>query len=383
MSGSDAPTSAGNATTGLAPVEHWTTYMSIENVETWILRVPFIRTSADFDGAHHELIGVTIHAEGLTGVGYSFITDTAGGTAVKALLDDLLVPRLIGRSPLEVERIWHEFDALTHRMGTGINRFAMASIDIALWDLKAKLHGHSLAKELGQLTDSVPVYGSGKAGNRLSTDELVSLSAGYVEEGFDAVKIRVGMEPEKDYARVAAVRRELGDDVRIMIDANERLDTPTALSLGHKLTDLDIFWFEEPVHSADLESHAFLSSRLPMTITGGEHHCSAVEFQPYISRRAFGIVQPNVCMVGGITEIMRIVRAAELGGVGFAPHLMTDLNVHIAAATGSTTYVEYFPFLEPYTTNRLRIADGRADVPDTPGHGIEFTEETFERYRTA
>ncbi|WP_449279408.1 mandelate racemase/muconate lactonizing enzyme family protein [Leucobacter sp. GX0328] len=357
--------------------------MRIEHVETWILRVPFIRTSADFDGAHHELIGVTVHAEGLTGMGYSFITDTAGGTAVKALLDDLLVPRIIGRSPVEVERIWHELDHLTHRMGTGINRFAMASIDIALWDLRAKLHGNSLAQELGQLTDTVPVYGSGKAGNRLALEELVELSAGYLDEGFDAVKIRVGLEPEHDRARVAAVRSALGDGARIMIDANERLDCPTALSLGRSLADLDIFWFEEPVHSRDLESHVFLSRHLPMSITGGEHHCSAAEFQPYISRRAFGIVQPNVCMVGGVTEIMRIARAAELGGVGFAPHLMTDLNVHISAATMSTSYVEYFPFLEPYTTNRLTISEGRAEVPTTPGHGIEFTEETFERYRIA
>lgn len=357
--------------------------MGIEHVETWILRVPFIRTSADFDGAHHELIGVTVHAEGLTGMGYSFITDTAGGSAVKALLDDLLVPHIIGRSPIEVERIWRELDALTHRMGHGINRFAMAAIDIALWDLKSKMHGNSLARELGQLTDTVPVYGSGKAGNRLAIDELVSLSAGYVEEGFDAVKIRVGMEPDADLDRISAVREALGGDVRILIDANERLDCPTALWLGQRLADQDIFWFEEPVHSSDLESHAFLADHLPMTVTGGEHHCSAMEFQPYITRRAFGIVQPNVCMVGGITEIMRIVRAAELGGVGFAPHLMTDLNVHIAAATGSTSYVEYFPFLEPYTSNRLRIMSGHAEVPTAPGHGIEFTAETFERYQTA
>lgn len=357
--------------------------MKIENIDTWILRVPFLRTTADFDGAHHELIGVTVHADGLTGMGYSFITDHAGGTAVKALIDDLLAPRVLGLDSSNPERIWQVMEELTHRMGTGINRFAMASIDIALWDLKAKSNGHSLAAEIGQLVDEVPVYGSGKAGGRLSVEELVELSQEYVDSGFNAVKIRVGRDPQDDPGRISAVRDALGDHVRILIDANERLTFPTALTLGRSLAEYDIFWFEEPVVFTDRQSHLELARHLPMPIVGGEHHCSAAEFVDYVSPRAFSIVQPNVCMVGGVTEMIRIMRLAESHGVGFAPHLMTDLNVHLAAATNSTVYVEYFPFLEPYTTNRLAIVDGRARVPSTPGHGLEFTDEAFEKYRIA
>ncbi|MFC7403277.1 mandelate racemase/muconate lactonizing enzyme family protein [Citricoccus sp. GCM10030269] len=357
--------------------------MKIENIDTWVLRVPFLRATADFDDAHHELIGVTVHSEGLTGMGYSFITDHAGGTSVKALIDDLLAPSILGRDASQPQRIWDSMEELTHRMGTGINRFAMASIDIALWDLKSKSHGNSLAAELGQLTDDVPVYGSGKAGGRLSVDELVRLSEEYVESGFDAVKIRVGRDPQDDPARIAAVRTALGDGVRIMIDANERLTYPTALSLGRRLAEYDIFWFEEPVLFTDRQSHVELAHHLPMPVVGGEHHCSAAEFVDYVTSRAFSIAQPNVCMVGGITEMIRIMNLAESHGVGFAPHLMTDLNVHLAAATNSTVYVEYFPFLEPYTTNRLEISHGRAAVPTTPGHGIEFTEDAFARYRIA
>src|SRR5688500_1390990 len=101
--------------------------MKIISAEPWILRVPFIRTSADFDGAHHELIRVTLRTESYSGMGYSFITDTAGGVAVKAMLDSLLLPKVIGRDAMEVEKIWQEFFLLTHRMGTSINRFAMAA----------------------------------------------------------------------------------------------------------------------------------------------------------------------------------------------------------------------------------------------------------------
>ncbi|WP_413544209.1 mandelate racemase/muconate lactonizing enzyme family protein [Citricoccus nitrophenolicus] len=357
--------------------------MKIENIDTWILRVPFLRETADFDDAHHELIGVTVHSEGLTGMGYSFITDHAGGTSVKALLDDLLVPHVLRRDASQPERIWNAMEDLTHRMGTGINRFAMASIDIALWDLKAKSNGHSLAAEIGQVTDDVPVYGSGKAGGRLSVDELVQLSQEYVDSGFHAVKIRVGRDPDEDPARIAAVRSALGDHVKIMIDANERLSYSSALSLGRQLAEHDIFWFEEPVVYTDRRSHVELARHLPMPIVGGEHHCSSAAFLDYVTERAFTMVQPNVCMVGGVTEMVRIMRLAESHGVGFAPHLMTDLNVHLAAATNSTVYVEYFPFLEPYTSNRLEIANGRATVPTAAGHGILFTDETFAKYRIA
>lgn len=357
--------------------------MKIERVDTWVLRLPFIRTSADFDGAHHEIIGATVHADGVSGMGYSFITDTAGGVAVKALLDTLLVPQIIGQNALEAEKIWAELEALTHRMGTGLNRFAMASIDIALWDLRAKVNGNSLAREIGQVYDEVPVYGSGKAGNRLSVAELVRLSEEYVDEGFNAVKLRVGRDLDQDETRVAAVREALGDDIGIMIDANERLSYSQALNLGTKLQKYDLLWFEEPVNYLDRQSHVKLAQHLRVPIVGGEHHCSAAGFVDYVTTGAFAVLQPNVCMVGGITEVVRTMRLAELHGIGFAPHLMTDLNIHLAAATQSTVYVEYFPWLEPYTHNRLEISNGKAKVPTSLGHGIEFTEQSVKEYRIA
>ena len=156
---------------------------------------------------------------------------------------------------------------------------------------------------------------------------------------------------------------------------------PGSRSSGTRLSESDVYWFEEPINRHDIRAHEILGQRLPMAITGGEHHCAAEEFVPYTSS-AFQILQPNACMVGGITEIMRIARLAELHGLGFAPHLMTELHVHVAAATTSTSYLEYFPFLEPFITQPLKLDDGRAVVPDTPGHGIRFTPEALERWRT-
>ncbi|MEU3270669.1 mandelate racemase/muconate lactonizing enzyme family protein [Saccharomonospora sp. NPDC006951] len=358
--------------------------MEISKAETWILRLPFVRTSRDFDDAHHELAGVTLYTEnGERGTGFAFTADFGGGSAVKALLDDVVLPRVLGRSTADTKLIWQDLRHITHRMGRGLNSFAIAAVDIALWDLRARLNGHSLAAELGQVRDRVPGYGSGKASPLLPVGELVELSQGYVDEGFGAVKLRVGMDPAADLDRVGAVRAALGDEVRIMCDANERLDLPTALWLGRRLADHDVYWFEEPVLSDDVRAHRRLAEALPMAVAGGEHLCSAGEFTSFVDAEALDVLQPNACMVGGITETMRIGELAAAHGLGFAPHFMTELHVHVAAALPSATYVEHFPFLDAFTTAPIKVEDGNVLVPDRPGHGIEFTERTWDTYRSA
>ncbi|WP_324278390.1 mandelate racemase/muconate lactonizing enzyme family protein [Blastococcus brunescens] len=256
-------------------------------------------------------------------------------------------------------------------------------MDIALWDLRARGNGHSLAQELGQVTDRVPAYGSGKGSPLLGVEELVELSAGYVADGFSAVKVRVGVDPAADVERVREVRRALGDGVRIMCDANERLDLPTALWLGNKLADFDIYWFEEPVISDDVDAHQRLARALPMPIVGGEHLCSSREFVPFVNAQALDVLQPNICMVGGYTEGIRIGELAAAHGLGFAPHFMSELHIHLAAALKNTTYLEYFPFLDEFIETPLEHADGHILVPDRPGHGVQFTDATWNRYRTA
>jgi L-alanine-DL-glutamate epimerase-like enolase superfamily enzyme len=358
--------------------------MKIIDAQTWILRIPFVRTSRDFDDAHHELVGVTVVAEdGTRGTGFAFVMDFGGGSAVKRLLDEVMIPRVVGRSLYDGKRIWSELSGITHRMGRGLTSFAIAAIDIAIWDARARHHGHSLAAELGQVYDAVPAYGSGKASPHLPVDELVQLAEQYVESGLTAVKLRVGLDPASDPTRVGAVRAALGDNVRLMCDANERLDLPSALALGHRLSEHDIFWFEEPVDADNVAAYARLSEALPMPIAGGEHLCSATEFVRYVDAKAIDILQPNATMVRGITEIMQIGDLAAAHGLGFAPHFVTELHVHVAAALPNATYLEYFPFLDEYIEEGLQLSGGTVLVPERPGHGIDFTEHTWETFRTA
>src|SRR5690625_2380377 len=347
--------------------------IQIDRAESWLLRLPQLTTTADTDGATFEIVGVTLEGDGLTGTGFAWVGGTNTGGACRKLLDDVLLPEVLGRRPTDVARIWDEFQQRFHRSGNGITRFAMAAVDVALWDMRSRGHGLSLAREIGQLTDRVPAYGSGRAGVRLPTAELVELSAGYAEAGFHGVKVLIGLDPDADIGRVEAVRQAIGSDVKIMCDANERFDYLTAVTMARKLVDLDVHWLEEPMPSTDLEGHRRLGLAVPLAIVGGEHHHSAEEFVPYATSGAFSVLQPNFSLVGGVTEMIRIARLAELAGVSYAPQALHELHLHLAACTRSSTYLEYFPLLEPFIERPVELDGGDLIVPTAPGHGVQFT----------
>lgn len=358
--------------------------MSISNVETWMLRFPSNRAAAERSDEFFELIGVTLRERsGQTGSGWTFTSDYGGGEAVKALLDGLLAGRVVGRDVADIDAINLDLFHVTHRLGHGIASLAIAALDIALWDLRARLAGISLARALGQVRDRVPAYGSGRASPSLPIDDLVELSAAYVASGFRAIKIRVGRDPQADPERLARVRDAIGDDVRIMCDANERLDLTTAIALGRHLADTGIYWLEEPLRSQDIEAYRRLRQAIPIPLSLGEHVYSRREFLPYLLHHAIDIVQPDACMMGGFSEAMKIGRVAETFGLPVAPHFMTELHVHLAAALPTATYVEYYPFMDDLLTEGLVVEDGHVLVPCGPGHGVEFTPEAWKRYRVA
>lgn len=356
--------------------------MAIRSAETWILRFPSNRAAAERSDEFFELIGVTLQDDGgETATGWTFTSDYGGGESVRALVDGLLVPRIIGRSCHDIDAIHADLRHRTHRLGKGIASLAIAAIDIALWDLRARLAGVSLARALGQMRDRVPAYGSGRASPTLPPEDLVRFSAEYAAAGFRAVKIRVGREPARDVERIKAVRDAVGDDVRIMCDANERLDLPTALWLGRRLADLGIYWLEEPLPSQDIAGYRRLRESLPIPLALGEHVYSQGEFMPYMTGGAIDIVQPDACMIGGLTEALRVARASNAMGLAVAPHFMTEIHVHLAAACAQPAYVEFYPFMDDLLVHGLQVEDGQVVVPTAPGHGVAFTEEAWERYR--
>jgi L-talarate/galactarate dehydratase len=358
--------------------------MTIKTAESWMLRFPSNRAAAERSDEQFELIGVTVEdSSGERGTGWTFTSDYGGGEAVKALLDTLLLKRVAGREAAEVEVINAELFHHTHRLGHGIASMAISAIDVALWDLKARMAGLSLARALGRAHAEMPCYGSGKASPTLPLDDLVALSAGYVADGFKAVKIRVGREPEKDVERIRAVRAAIGDAPLIMCDANERLSLPAALWLGKRLADLGVFWLEEPILSQDIEGYRRLRAALPMAISMGEHVFSRRDFMPFIREGVADVVNPDICFVGGISETMKIGHVADSFGIGLAPHFMSVLSVQVAAALPRSTYVEYYPFMDDLLVHQLELRNGALVVPDRPGHGVAFTDAAISRYRVA
>jgi L-alanine-DL-glutamate epimerase-like enolase superfamily enzyme len=356
----------------------------IKSAESWILDFPSNKDAAERTDEKFELIGVTaVDDDGNEGQGWTYTSDYGGGVAVKALLDAVLIPAVIGRDPIDVDVIQRELRHLTHRLGDGIASMAIAAIDIALWDLKGIEQGASLSRMLGRLRDRVPAYGSGKASPSLPIDALVANAVEYAEAGIQAVKIRVGRHPSQDVTRLGAVRSAVGSDVKLMIDANERLDLTNALWLGERLSQFDIHWFEEPLPSGNVDAYRRLREALPVAIAVGEHVSSVREFVPYVTAGAADVLNGDVCIMGGVSEMLRLVHLAEAHGLGVAPHFMTELHVQIAATLPATPYLEYYPFMDELLMTRLEVVDGEIVVPDAPGHGVRFTPDAWARYRVA
>lgn len=356
----------------------------IDTVDSWTLCFPQNREHRDFDDAKMELVGVTIRTrDGISGMGYTWTVNYGGAESIKALIDHVLIPRVVGRSVYDYAGIWKELWWVTHRLGRGISHMAIAAVDIALWDLRAKSKGLPLAKVLGQVKDRVPTYSSGRASPNLTTDELVHTSVDAVQQGHTAVKLRVGVDPQGDVERIAAVRDAVGPTVRIMCDANERLDLPTAQWLGRQMVEYDVFWFEEPLPNEYIEGHRHLAQTLPMAIAGGEHLFSLWEFTRYVERGALSILQPDVCMVGGVTEWMRIAELGLAHGLPMSPHFVPEFHIHLAAAAQNGMYVESFPMMDDLIVHQLEVESGQVLVPDRPGHGLEFHPWVWAEYQVA
>lgn len=357
--------------------------MRIESLDSWILRLPTPAAHRDFEDAQMELIGVTVGAEGMSGIGFTYTAYYGGGESVKALLDHVVAPLVVGQEVEDYRRLWDELERRTHRLGRGVSMMAISAIDIALWDLMAKAQGVPLATALGRMRDRIPLYGSGKGSPLLSDEELVQNCVDYAEQGFVGVKMRVGYDPPRDLEKLAKVRRAIGDDKLIMCDCNERMDLPTALWFARRLDEYQVYWFEEPIRSNHIGSFRRLSDSSPVPIALGEHLQTRWDFAPFVQQRAASILQPNATTAGGITETMRIAELAGAYEIPIAPHFLTELHVHIAAAIPNASYLEYFPFLDEVLEEPLEIVDGHALIPDRPGHGMSIRPDAFERYRRA
>lgn len=329
--------------------------------------------------------------DGVHGIGFCYSGSKSGHLVTQTVLD-LLAPVVLGEQAHRTEGLWREMyqESLLHGRTGSVMR-ALSAIDIALWDRNARAANLPLWKYLGYWSrGAVPAYASGgyyrpgKGAEGLA-DEL----RGYVDQGFTAVKMKVGrLSPAEEQARVAAAREAVGPDTLLMLDANNAWsDLPTALQTIRRFEAYDPYWIEEPFSPDDIENHARLRLATPITVATGEIEAGRWRHQELIGRGAATILQTDAAVCGGITEFRRIAALADAHGLTLCPHWFHDLHTPLVASTPNARYVEYFTDSEVLNFRRLIdrqlvVEDGALVPHSEPGLGFDFDPGTLEELGT-
>jgi D-galactarolactone cycloisomerase len=339
--------------------------------------------------------------EGIKGVGEAFYY---GGPAriAASLMKGAYGPLLMGKDPMDTGVLWDLSYNWTRDQGMkGIPISALSALDIALWDIKGKALGLPVYKLLGGAYRSKAlVYATGlyEPQNVPSIEDALAQEAlGYKEQGFFATKLKVGYGVDQDLKYVRAVRKAIGDDMLLMVDANRAYNASEAIRLARQMEKYDVYWFEEPVPPEDLDGYVEVKQNTTILIAGGEDEFTRYGFRDLIIRRAVDILQPDVCAAGGFTEMMKIVAMASAWNVPVYPHVW-GTNVGLAASLQLFAALPHFPDrrhpAEPFfeydrsphplrdgvTRERFEMKDSHLEIPDRPGLGITLDMDFVKKY---
>jgi L-alanine-DL-glutamate epimerase-like enolase superfamily enzyme len=325
---------------------------------------------------------------------------------IMRIITDAFTPMLIGENPLDHQRLWQRMFATTHtrqegifapvgapHFGSGLRAqvmSAIAGIDIALWDLKGKLLGQPVHRLLGGLRASVPCYASGGYYTDAGVDGLLHEVSSYVDQGYPAVKIKVGgASISEDVARIRAIRDHVSADIDLMLDANSAYDIDTAIAAERAFAPYDIRWFEEPLHWYDsVRGLGVVSSAISIPTASGESEMHRWACRDLVELGGVRIMQFDATRAGGVTEWLRVAAHAAAHGVGMAPHHDPQVHGHLVAAAPNGVIVETFPnperdplWAELYIDKPV-IRDGVMTLNERPGFGIQLDPDALARYTT-
>lgn len=358
----------------------------IDDIRVDTFRVPTESPEADGTLAWDatELVVVHIDAGGKTGLGYSY---TAAKPAA-ALIEEQLVSCIHKQNALDLPRHWLAMQQKLRNAGRpGLGMMAIAAVDIALWDLKAKLLDVSLTQLLGCANASVQAYGSGGF-TTYSDEQLRAQLEGWVEQGLDAVKIKIGTGVAEDLRRVALAREVIGGSTSLMVDANGAYDARSALQLIEAIKPLDVCWLEEPVSSDDLQGLRWLRDRAPgmLAIAAGEYGWDATYFRHMLEAGAVDVLQADVTRCG-YTGFLHTAALCDTFNISLSAHCAPALHAPICASVNGFRHLEYFYdhvrieamlFAGVAEMNEGRL---RPDQQQT-GHGLSLCRSAADTYRT-
>ena len=337
-----------------------------------------------------------------------------GGGVTQDVIKRVLEPMLIGEDPFLIEGLWQKMFARTRQYGRrGVVMNAISGIDIALWDIAGKVAGLPLHRLFGACRDSVEAYASGgfyQEGK--SVDDLAGEAEGYRACGFKGMKMKVGrnpstqthlrhlvdhaqlceVEPEVDIARVAAVRRALGGQAKLMVDVNCAWSASFAIEMGRKFEPYKLDWIEEPVATDDIDGSARVAEALVTPIAGYETEIGLYGFRELITRGAVDIVQPDLAWAGGFSECRRIAALAHAHHLMVTPHafagaVLLAASLHFIASIPNGLALEFDQnpngLRDELLKEPIRIdSDGMIKLPERPGLGIELDHSAVARYRS-
>ena len=334
-------------------------------------------------GVHTEFEFVVSRVEsecGRVGVGYTYTVGRGGG-AIRSLIERDMQPLLVGADAMRIEKIWDKLWHGLHYVGRGgLVSFALSAVDIALWDLRARSLGLPLWQLLGGYSGEARAYAGG-IDLQLGPDELVEQTRRNLAKGFRAIKIKVGRDKlSEDVARVRAVRDCLGDDMPLMVDANNRWTVAEAIRAARRFRDYDVFWLEEPTIPDDYAGLKRIAVEGGLPIAAGENLRTIYEFRHSLDA-GVAFPEPDVSNIGGVTNWMRVAQLAYARNRPVTSHGVHELHLHLLAAIPNPSYLEVHSFgLERFIKNPPTLKDGVMRAGDDPGHGVQFDWEHLREY---
>ena len=352
--------------------------MKIERIATRIVKlpqaVPLVTGNIRIDAIWFLLVDIdTDH--GVRGSAYIWGFNQAGAAAQKAVIEHLSRV-VLGEDPCATARVWAKmWKALIQWGHAGIPMMGLSALDAACWDTVGKIAGQPLANLLGRKLDAVPAYASGL----WITDDLDQLrreARAFIEQGFKAMKMRVGRgDVAKDVAAVRAVREAIGPEVDLMADFSSALSRSHAHRLAHALEPYQLAWIEDPIADEDVQDHAEIVRAVKTPVCFGEKVYAPRGLQRIIEAGAADVLMADMQRAGGVTGWMRIAALADSARLPLSSHILPELNLHLVASAPTGYYLEHLTWAEDLFNEPMEFSNGAIKVPQRPGFGVSWNED--------